>query len=95
MGIQPRSLSDYLRAKQVVNDGREEIGPMIKSARQAIGKTQTAFAAQIGMPQAYLSMIENKVRTPSVDALTRIVSALDQEGALDGTDFVEPQAQDQ
>lgn len=67
-------MTEYLRAKQMLADSRNAIGPMIRQSRVAAGLTQVEFADLINASQAYVSNIETGNRSPSVNALNAMVS---------------------
>lgn len=55
----------------------ESLGSWLKTKREALGKTQTAIAVEVGIAPAYLSQIESgKITLPNPDLRRRLAKAL-------------------
>lgn len=67
-----RGLSEGAAAEEAA-----EVGPRIKSVRQARRMTIEALADASGLTKSHLSKVERGVSTPSVAALLRIAAALE------------------
>lgn len=52
------------------------LGDELRSAREAADLTQEQVAAAAGIDRAYLSLLENNHKSPTVDMLFRICKAL-------------------
>ncbi len=52
------------------------IGALIRDRRTALGLSQTAFAKQIGVRQAWVSKTENGKVAPDLDLVLRALNAL-------------------
>jgi len=52
------------------------LGDELRNAREAAGLTQEQVAATAGIDRAYLSLLENNHKSPTVDMLFRICKAL-------------------
>jgi hypothetical protein len=63
-------------AEQQARDLRRQAQEMIPVARVAFDITQTALAREAGIPQAYLSQVENVASSASTDSLLNIVNAI-------------------
>lgn len=86
MAIRAQSLSEYLHAREVVNESRQSLGPWLRQARTAANLTQVELSELTGKSQAYLSQIETNAKTPSYESLTLITSVLEEKGAFSGQD---------
>ena len=53
------------------------LGTVIKDIRKQRGQTQTEFADSCGIPQTYLSQIENNAKEPNLSTLKEISKNLD------------------
>lgn len=60
----------------VINENRRELGRLIKAERESQGLSQRKLALMIGMHNSHLGRIEAGTCNPSLDTLSRIVSAL-------------------
>jgi transcriptional regulator with XRE-family HTH domain len=52
------------------------LGDELRNAREAADLTQEQVAAAAGIDRAYLSLLENNHKSPTVDTLFRICKAL-------------------
>jgi ribosome-binding protein aMBF1 (putative translation factor) len=71
-----RSLSELLeqREEQLAQEQewRREVGRTFTAVRSSRGQTQTDFAAELEVTQAYVSQIESGDRTPSEETLRKL-----------------------
>ena len=74
-----RSLTELLEARE---QWKAEVGRTFASVRSARGQSQSAFAGDLGVTQAYVSQIESGDRTPSEETLRKLQSLT--EGARSG-----------
>ena len=87
MPEQARKLTELLEEKAEWN---REVGLLFRSARG--GTPQVAFAATLDISQGYLSQIENGVRTPSSETLSKLSTYV--EGGADGDSNQDAQDED-
>ena len=52
------------------------VGQFLKTAREAAGLTQEAVAANAGVDRAYLSLLENDKKSPTLNTLFLICNAI-------------------
>lgn len=64
-------------ARDSAADSAAEVGPRIKTVRQARRMTIETLAAASGLTKSFLSKVERGLSTPSVAALLRIAAALE------------------
>ena len=74
-----RKLTELLEEKQEWN---KNVSALFVQTRSAASVSQDSFAGVLGISQPYLSQIENGVRTPSSETLSRLHSFV--EGEDDG-----------
>jgi transcriptional regulator with XRE-family HTH domain len=54
----------------------KNVGSHLRSVRKAAGFSQAKIEAETGIPQAYLSQIENNVKTPTTSTVEAVTTAL-------------------
>jgi ribosome-binding protein aMBF1 (putative translation factor) len=74
-----RSISDLLQQQET---WKREVGRTFAAVRSARGQTQSGFADELGITQAYVSQIESGDRTPSEETLRKLQALT--EGARSG-----------
>jgi transcriptional regulator with XRE-family HTH domain len=62
-----------------MKDYRKVFGQNVREARKAVGLSQEALAAEVGLDRTYISGIERGVRNPSLDVIVKIAKRLKSE----------------
>jgi DNA-binding transcriptional regulator YiaG len=87
-----RPLLEFLQMHKELEERKATIGGTIHLARKARGMTQSDMAKAMGTTQAYLSLIENNIKTPTPGTVERAISALEgAEGSTHGDREDHPQ----
>lgn len=79
-----KTLGDSVRIAKMVSEDyadimaefRTVIGSLIRSAREEAGLSQRELAELVGVTPAYISQIETKLTTPSVELAERMANVL-------------------
>lgn len=95
MGQRPLGelLAELAHAEAQAEQIRSSLGPTLRATRVAHGLSQQQLADSTGIAQAYISQIENGVRSLTTTSADRILDALTTEGGTNANQDIQQLAQ--